>query len=471
MIGRLALCCALMLAALPVRAEPQHRLIFTGDVMLAREVAREIDQRRRSPWAALPDLAQGDAVIGNFEGAVGDPADCPNDGAPCFAIRSDRLGLAAQAGFTAFTLANNHIGDLGGAGRRRTRLALEQAGLAALGFEESPGFLRLGRRVVALVAVSLVPGRDQATDALPGIALAQKLRLARTLADWVIVSIHWGREWRDWVDPAQRQQAAWLIRQGADLIIGHHPHVVTAPECIDGRPVFFSLGNHVFDQKYPEAKQGMIAECRIGDDQLSCRPRATRTPMGSAFPAAGPELDNSLATCPVSAGPAKLAGDWRLRPWAPERRLTTGPLALEAQGPDGQTWRSRARPVLAIDTGILAVGEAAKLVLLERHPSPLDDEDGPRPYVYDVSPQGLVTRWRGSALAWPLLDARLMPGSDGIHLLCALHRGDSFLHLDPGTTETRTALYRWSGFGFAAAQDEPAERACQDLFAHTRHHP
>lgn len=453
-----------LLITVSARAETARRLIFTGDVMLAREVAREIDQRRRSPWAALPDLTHADAVIGTLEGAVGDPAACPMDTAPCFAIRADRLSLAARAGFTAFTLANNHVMDLGQDGQRATRTALADAGLAGLGFADSPGFLRLGRRVVAIIALSLVPGRDQHADTLPSLALAQKLRLARRLADWVIVSIHWGREWQDWADTPQRTQAAWLIQQGADVIIGHHPHVVTPPECLDGRPVFFSLGNHIFDQKYPESKHGLMADCRIQGDHLSCQPLATRTPMGSSFPAPGPEMTNPLTACSVPARPVWQVGDWRLRPWAVEGQLTGGTLALEALGPQGQRWRSRPRPVLGIDAGPLAVGEAPKLVMLERHPSPLDGEDGPRPYVYDLGNTGLITRWRGSALAWPLLDTSLVTGADGVQRLCALHRGDSFLHLDPTTPETRTALYSWNGFGFAAAQEDAADQACRNLF-------
>src|ERR1700689_3414779 len=116
------------------------------------------------------------------------------------------------------------------------------------------------------------------------VALDQKIRLARALANLVVVSIHWGDELMDWPSEIQRQDAAWLIARGADLIIGAHPHVVQKPECVLGRPVFFSLGNHVFDQKYPATKQGLIADCRIGRNSLRCSGIRTETPIASSFP-------------------------------------------------------------------------------------------------------------------------------------------------------------------------------------------
>ena len=87
----------------------------------------------------------------------------------------------------------------------------------------------------------------------------------------------------------------------------------------------------------------------------------------------------------------------------------------------------------------------------------------PRPYVYEITPTGPIARWRGSALAWPLRDAAMLPGNeDGI--LCALHRGDSFLALDPAHTGTRMAAYRWNGFGFAMLSDSLNSPACRAVF-------
>jgi poly-gamma-glutamate synthesis protein (capsule biosynthesis protein) len=472
-VGVGALAAALLLAAGPsARAAteadaPVYRLLFVGDVLLAREVAQEIDVRRgASPWMELSaELHHADLVMGNLEGSIGTPAQC---GAPlelCFADEPRFLPFLKEAGFSAAGIANNHSGDLGAQGRLQTRAALTAAGVVPIGMPESPAFVSLGARTVAIVALNLVPGRDGAVDAIPSWQISQKLRLARAVADWTVVFVHWGQELADWVVPQQRGEAQWLIAQGADVIIGAHPHVVQAPECVDGRPVFFSLGNHVFDQKYAQTKRGMIADCRITGARLSCGALATQTVAGSFHPRlAGTADDTTLAGCTVPAGQPIASGGWTLRAWTPQRAIGTGQTVLQATSTAG-SWRTSPGALVAAEFGKLASGRPPMLFTLERHPSSMDAEDGPRPYVYEVSEYGLVARWRGSALAWPLLDARLLAGADGRAYLCALHRGDSFLVPDPAQASSpHVFVYAWSGFGFSGRHDRAAMESCRRLF-------
>jgi poly-gamma-glutamate synthesis protein (capsule biosynthesis protein) len=103
------------------------------------------------------------------------------------------------------------------------------------------------------------------------------------------------------------------------------------------------------------------------------------------------------------------------------------------------------------------------LLTLERHFSAMDGEKGLRPCVYEVRPDGLVPKWKGTALAWPLLDAALQPGAGGI--LCAEHRGDSFIALHPESKQKRIAAYRWKGFGFAGIDDPEAIASCRNRFS------
>lgn len=464
----------LLLAATPVfgasaSAGEDGRLVFYGDAMLSREVAREVALRRgASPWSGLAAVTKpGEFAMANFEGAVGAAEGCRDAGAaPCFAVAPEMLRFLAEAGFGAVGLANNHAGDLGAEGRAHTRQALREVGVQPLDFDDSPGFVRIGRRTVAIVAIDLVKGRDGRSDPLPSLIVERKLRLGRALADWVVAFVHWGAELRDWPQEDQRRQADWLVGHGADVVIGHHPHVPITPECLRGHPVFYSLGNHVFDQKYPDTKRGMAADCRILGDRLSCRPLRTATPVNSAFPRPAPAAagDEAVASCTVAAGtPLEIAGQ-RLRPWGEPARLMTGPVVLEGETGGKTAWRAAGRALLSVEAGVLQPGKPPMLVTVERHPSPLDGEDGPRPYVYDVRDRGLIARWRGSALAWPLIDARLME-ADGMSLLCALHRADSFIRLDPAAAGTRTAVYRWSGFGFAAVTDAAAADLCRKAYA------
>jgi hypothetical protein len=466
-------CVAIGASAQGEQEQGGARMLFTGDILLAREVAREIEARGHvSPWRDMGSLFRhADFVFGNLEGTVGDASDCREPKELCFAVNGRLIPLLREAGFTAIGTANNHSGDLGPAGRRATREALQAAGMTPIGSEQSPVFFHLGAHTAALVNLTLVAGRDGEVDAIPSWQTAQKLRLARALADWVIVSVHWGQELADWVVPEQQAQAKWLVAHGADIIIGSHPHVVQPPACLDGRPVFYSLGNHVFDQKYPITKHGLIADCRIDDDRLTCGGLTTQTPPNSSFPklsvAPGPG-NEELSRCPVAAGRALVVSGQTLGPWIEGAQVVSDNLVLQGISATAH-WRSSARALLSIESGRLAADRPPLLFTLERHPSPIDDEDGPRPYVYEVTTHGLVARWRGSALAWPLLDATLIADGTGRAYVCALHRGDSFLMLEntsasPARTQVRTEVYAWNGFGFSGVTDGDLTARCASQF-------
>ena len=230
--------------------QTELRLLFTGDISLSRQVRAEIDRTGRFPWDGFIALFHAaDFVAGNLEGAVGKPEEClpAPDAAPCFDIPATLVPLLAKAGFRAMGVANNHSGDLGPPGREATAQALRDAGIDALSFADSPRFLSLGGHTIAVVALSAVTGRDGTRVEIPSTELRQKLRLARNLSELVVVFVHWGSELLDWPSVEQRHAAEWLVRNGAGLIVGHHPHVVQAAECVGGKPVFFSLGNHLFD--------------------------------------------------------------------------------------------------------------------------------------------------------------------------------------------------------------------------------
>ena len=263
----------------------QVRLLFTGDILLSRGVQRELQHRRRSPWIACQRLFHDvDWVGGNFEGAIGPAAQCVTSAGPCFAARESDVELLKSAGFRALTTENNHAGDLGSTGRKQTRQAFQHAGLLAVDFENSPQFIELAKFEIALVAITTIPAADGRVQEVPSEVVLEKLRLARLRANIVVVSIHWGNELVPWPSSTQRKQAAWLVEHGADLVLGHHPHVLQRPECIAGSPVFFSLGNHVFDQANPRTKEGLIADCRLNQGRLHCQGIRTQTGPGTSVP-------------------------------------------------------------------------------------------------------------------------------------------------------------------------------------------
>jgi poly-gamma-glutamate synthesis protein (capsule biosynthesis protein) len=407
--------------------------------------------------------------MGNLEGALGDASRCPEkDRELCFAVSQNALLLPKNAGFTALGVENNHSADLGAEGRRKTHEEISSSGLSAIDYDHSPGFFKSKGHVFSFIALSNVAGKDGQKIEIPSNDLRQKIRLAKSLSDWVIVNVHWGTELADWPQPKQREMAKWLVEQGTDVIIGHHPHVVQAPECIEGRPVFFSLGNHVFDQKYPETKQGLIAECKVSGDQLSCSGVGTSTPANSSFPKVASDQKKPSTNCSVSKASPVVVNGYQIRPRLAEHQFVDGEVVLEGTKSGAKHWTVVAKRLLSLTKGRLTEGKTSKdfLFTLENHRSSIDQEASPRPYVYEVTPHGLVAKWRGSALAWPLVDGKLIQESakGNLDYLCALHRKDSFIALNPKTKETRTAVYKWNGFGFSGVDDPSLNSKCQASF-------
>jgi poly-gamma-glutamate synthesis protein (capsule biosynthesis protein) len=313
--------------------------------------------------------------------------------------------------------------------------------------------------VISLVSLNIVFCRDSSKNSIPSIEVAQKLRLAKSLSNIVIVSIHWGSELLEWPNHKQRETASWLIKNGADLIIGSHPHVVQKPEIIDGKPVFFSLGNHLFDQKYPATKEGLIADIRIKDGKFRCAGIITHTKPNSFYP----EIINSMnyPFAPVSFNITPLCiNTYKLKPVSVTDNKGNR-IVLQAFRDDKMVWQTN--PMSIISVSKARFDDANEyLFALEKHYSSLDREMNVRPYVYGMDNRGLIARWRGSALAWPLIDAQISPEDNTV--LCALHRGDSFIQPDKATKSRRVAAYRWNGFGFKGLPDSTACKLCNWMY-------
>jgi len=445
------------------------RLLFSGDILLSRGVERQLIQDPQAFSRALgPILSGADLAVGNLEGAAGPQDACPESTgqSPCFPIREEFIPLLRGAGFRAIGLANNHSSDLGRAARQSTRRLLEQNDLTALTYEESPQFIRSHELTIGIVSFSAIPGRGEHAVDVPGTDLRQKLRLARNISNLVVVYVHWGSEFLDWPDKKQRQAAEWLLHNGADIIVGHHPHLIQKPECLHGKPVFFSLGNLVFDQKYPSTREGLMADCRIRGDAVSCSGLLTRTPEGTTLPVIDTvdgDTGKALSGCACKLSPPLVVNGITLRPAKSSPQGNPSGLSLEAVRDGKVLWRTSHANIVSIDKMKTGGPQGAEyLFTLERHFSPMDGEKGLRPCVYEARPDGLVPKWRGTALAWPLIDAVLIPGDDGV--LCAQHRGDSFMVPQRGSNEKRIAAYRWKGFGFSGIQDPQAVGCSQSLF-------
>lgn len=223
--------------------------------------------------AAAPALRAADLGFANLELPVGEAGQVRPGRSPEFRHDADVLPALVRAGVRVVALANNHMMDCGPRGLERTLSACESAGLACAG--AGPG-LEAARRPAELVVRSqrvavlayAAPSKASARAGTPGPApleaalVREDLERWRPRADVLVVSVHWGSMYVDYPPPRVLELAETLERGGADLVLGHHPHVVQgwrrAGRCL----TLFSLGDVVFDPRAGDFEARVAAATR-----------------------------------------------------------------------------------------------------------------------------------------------------------------------------------------------------------------
>jgi poly-gamma-glutamate capsule biosynthesis protein CapA/YwtB (metallophosphatase superfamily) len=248
----------------PLLPPPEHpglTLAAVGDMMLGTDFPENIlpdDDGLSFFDAVTPILSRPDVTFGNLEGVLqdgGEPVKQCKDKRICFLFRTPARYAAyfKLAGFDVLSLANNHARDFGEEGRSSTMAALDAVGIHHSGREGTvASFVANGRRV-AMVAFAPNVGSNSLND--PQIALPLVADLAAK-HDIVIVSFHGGAEGNGAeVLPFAReifagedrgdvvQFAHSMIDAGADIVLGHGPHVVRPMEIYKDRLIAYSLGN------------------------------------------------------------------------------------------------------------------------------------------------------------------------------------------------------------------------------------
>ncbi|WP_428120632.1 CapA family protein [Candidatus Poriferisodalis sp.] len=237
--------------------DPSWTLLAGGDVLMDRSEAAGID-----PFAGIvPPLAEADIAVINVEMAISDRGEPAADKQYVFRALPAAAARIAMAGVDVANLANNHAKDYGADALIDTIEMLESEGVIALGAgATSPDAyrhriieVRPGIRVAFVGASMVVPLGFPAGESRPGIASAYQrdrvlanVRVAAWEADVVIAVVHWGIERMTCPDGRQRDLAFELLHNGADAVIGHHPHVLQPVVFDDGKLIAYSLGNFIW---------------------------------------------------------------------------------------------------------------------------------------------------------------------------------------------------------------------------------
>lgn len=260
-------------------------LVFVGDVVLGEYV---FDDHRSfagplapgDPFADVAELLHADLVVGNLESPVmfEIPERSPLRGGHRFGASAPAVDGLAAGGFDVMSVANNHANDLAREGLEQTPLVLRERGILPVGsavYEGSP--LRVetlehrGWRIGWLSATTWLNHAPAEGD--PAVPVVRVSALRRELVplveqaqgehDLMIVLLHWGRERRERPEPAQIHAAHALIDAGADLVIGHHPHVLQGIERYGDGLIAYSLGNFLFPAREEAFRDSAVLRVRV----------------------------------------------------------------------------------------------------------------------------------------------------------------------------------------------------------------
>jgi len=229
-------------------------LLAFGDMMLDRQVRLFINQYGTDyPFKYIEPLIPGnDIVFANLEGSVTyNPSKTADLSGKYLHFTFDPalMPVLKKYGFNVVSLANNHAYDFFRAGYLETQKHLSDAGIAYFGDPYNKENLSVIKEVNG-IKVAFVGYHEFYTSTTSPVT-AEIARLKRDeLADIIIAAPHWGYEYQKNFAPMQQVRGRAFIDAGADIVLGAHPHVIQPIEIYKGKPIFYSLGNFIFDQDF-----------------------------------------------------------------------------------------------------------------------------------------------------------------------------------------------------------------------------
>lgn len=250
--------------------------LFVGDVMLSRGVAYQIKKNNDLyyPFKSITNLLlKNDFVFANLESPIIDGREIKS-GEMVFRANEVLVPVLKELNFSIFSLANNHILNFGNDGLFKTMELLNNAGISTVGAgkdeKEAYNFKIIEKNGIKFAFLAyndkdVAPFNSGAKENQAGTALIDfekmkdAIQKAKKLVNFVIVSMHAGNEYQFEPNNSQIDLAHEAIDNGADLVIGHHPHVIQPIEKYKNGYIFYSLGNFVFDQMWSNETREAIA--------------------------------------------------------------------------------------------------------------------------------------------------------------------------------------------------------------------
>ena len=260
-------------------------LMAVGDVMLDRGVEYKIRETGnndfRFPFLKISSYLRGaDLLFGNLESVVSDKGKKVGS---IYSFRADPRAVEGlvYAGFDVLSVANNHVFDYGREAMEDSFFRIKEAGMEYVGGGLTENSARQGVvKEVRGTKISFLGYNNQgspywkAEGNKSGInwiseEIAGDIKEAKEKSDLIVVSFHYGTEYQEIPSETQKKFSYLAIDSGADLVVGHHPHVIQPVEKYKKGWIAYSLGNFVFDQYFSEkTMKGLLLEITIRGKEI-----------------------------------------------------------------------------------------------------------------------------------------------------------------------------------------------------------
>ncbi len=274
----------------PEEVKKDTTIVITGDVELSEYVQRNYNASGATGVVSeemLQELSSADVLEINNEFCFSERGEQAPDKQFTFRVNPSYVSLLNEMGVDVAGLANNHVLDFGKDALSDTFTTLSDAGIEYTGAgtsREDASKLIVkevnGKKYGFLAASRVIPvGSWNVDNSQPGVftcydttALCNAITAAKTQVDYLFVCVHWGVEHTTELTDYQVANGHAYIDAGADAVIGSHPHVLQGMEYYNGKPIFYSLGNFIFNENINSTMAVKFVFNEAGDVTVSLLP-------------------------------------------------------------------------------------------------------------------------------------------------------------------------------------------------------
>lgn len=249
--------------------EKEVRITFLGDLMVDRQIRRFAEEKGYDfLFKEIKEkLSESDLVIANLEGPVTDFQSIYKDSllnsSYTFTFDPEVLNSMFESNIKMVYMDNNHITNFGKEGVEQTIKKLEEKQIDYFGYpyKREASYKEINGLSFAFISYNQFLNPDSDTT-------INLIKDSRSKSDFVIVYTHWGDEYVKNPNSIQVNLARSFVDNGADLVIGTHPHVIQNKEKYKGKYIYYSLGNFIFDQYFSDdVKCGAVVNAIFNSDK------------------------------------------------------------------------------------------------------------------------------------------------------------------------------------------------------------